>query len=113
MMDNFSSAMETQHLERLTELQTGAQKAEDVTKIQLQKIALEQAELVNQRKWLLHWLLFIVFKTDAKHHDHPMVAKAIDLFVSEKYSTFLNSDVGDKLIYFMIFQQIHPFKLDF
>ena len=29
------------------------------------------------------------------------------------YCGLLNSDVGDKLIYFMVFQQIHPFKLDF
>ena len=30
-----------------------------------------------------------------------------------RYCALLNSDVGDKLIYFMVFQQIHPFKLDF
>lgn len=32
---------------------------------------------------------------------------------STEYSGLLNSDAGDTLIYFMVCQQTHPFKLDF
>ena len=45
-------------------------------------------------------------KTPAVHHDHSRSERASEA----AYCGLLNSDVGDKLIYFMVFQEIHPFK---
>merc|ERR1719343_1362346 len=40
--------------------------------------------------WLLHWMCFIIFKAPKELFEHQLIAKTIDIFMSEKYLALIS-----------------------
>lgn len=71
-------------------------------------------KVLAQRTWLLHWILFILFRVPHNLHENPQIQETLDLFLSEKYLALISLECPHLLRYvaaaFLIYKRKHMTK---